>query len=372
MRHGMITRLTAVLLTGIFFCTFLPGRALPASTNAINNCPPRSQLQAKEKEMVTALTALELQLAEARREQHALAARLAAIRAAAARTSATLQREQQQLAIEQQHLGQFLSFIYRRGTAGFWAMLLEAGNFNDFLEHTFLLTILLSRQMNLIRQTGHQAGAVKAGLAQYRQLQSLLEEENTRLNDTIDRTQNLQAKQTVLLTEVRREMGQAAAQILEKARQWLQVVDTLNHVLQQLGTLPAGQLLPDHLSFASGHLQAELSADTINRTLASAAGNTVRQLSVSIRSGGLTISGVTSPGEMAFSLAGNFTVPPAGKEIFFQPAGLSINDQPVDKTLLSYISQQQPLGWNAGSRFPFLSINSITPVRDKLIITFNN
>ncbi|MEW5899351.1 MAG: hypothetical protein AB1652_09320, partial [Bacillota bacterium] len=232
---------------------------------------PGQELAAREQALVNELIKLDLQLEKCGRESNLLAARLEENRQLTEKTRAELSRTRLLLARERRRLGGLLAFHYRYGQVSYLSVLLGTHTFSEFVNQSFYLSVFITRQAKIIRETRRLATESETQLARLEQLQAAIANEKEQLARAIAEMEKLRAARGRLLADVRRQSAELAGRLLLLEEQWQKVLSGLRAAMQRISALPPGQLFPDRLSFSGGKLKAEIGAATLNRLLAAAA-----------------------------------------------------------------------------------------------------
>jgi len=331
---------------------------------------PEKSLAASEQALLNELLKLDLQLAEYGQESSRLAARLEENRQLAAKTETALAQTRRRLTEERRRLGGLLDFSYRCGPLSYLDVLLGARTFAEFVNQSFYLSAIISRQAKIIRETRRLAETERAELTRLQELQETMEKDQELLARTVAQTEKLRAGRQQFLADVRRQSAELAARLALVEAQWQKVILGLRATMRKVSALPPGQLMPDRLSFAGGKFHAEIGAAALNRLLAAAGENALKNLKVTITPAGVVISGAVRQPEASFSLQGNFVPAPGGQRVDFSPEALEINNTPVEKDLLAALTGAQGISWDLGESFPALRVLEIKPQENQITITF--
>lgn len=240
------------------------------------------------------LLVIETQLAISRKELTILQGEVARLEQEVRKQSEQVSALREALKQQQEKLGQWLSYVYRRGPTPFLALLLGAEDFGDFAAKYTLLS-------HLVRYGLNQAEATEAALAAVEQKQAALEKELTTLQTkkeeaaaAVARLAALQAEKQAALARAEAEAaasGKAQEDIRRLLDGWQQSLPALAYLVTNFARLPWQNLQPDGLKVDYRHLTVEafIAEETLRRTLA--ADPPLARLTVRVKPGAVYVEG---------------------------------------------------------------------------------
>lgn len=363
-------RQIGILLLLVFILTIICEATLSLNNSAAYS--KAGELEKQEEAILAELIALNIKIDEAILQKQQLETKLQKNIQQVAVLEKELANLEGDLHKQRQKLGKLIQFIYRSGYESLMEFLLSSSDFDDFINRSYMLSIIIEQHAQIVNQTKTLQSNTAAKLQELERVKSSVSTAKLKISQNVARLQKTKADRQAFLAELRKQSSALEARLSATATQWSEVNMTIVKAMQLLSSLSQNEFTPDKVNFNLQGLQVEFTDRNINNALQKAHNKLAAAVRVDMTAADITISGVTSKTNINFSITGKFNVAPGGKEIVYIPSTFIVNGSTLQGEILKVISSNNHISWDIAGNFPVFSVKNLSTRNHTLVINLKS
>ncbi len=342
-----------------------PGAASPEER--LGALARQAELGQREKELAAELLDWNIKIENARLEQEQLLREIPLAERSLAEAETGLEDSRVRLDEGRETLGRWVNILYRYGPEPYFKVILGAKSFNEFVERTGEISMVISAQVKLLDEVRSRTVRLEEQLLARRQAQALLEEKNASLAGRIQEMDVCRAGRETFLLGLKEQSADLAESIVQKETFLYRSLNSLQYLLTHLDSLPWYSLTPENLSPAGKKIRLEFKDQEVNRIFFGQGDAALAGLSVRCAPGLFSISGPAAPGSADFQIEGNFEPEGEGR-VRFRPERMYLSGVPVSGEVLGFVSGEGLLGIDLGSFLQGYHLSEVWAEEGRLVV----
>ncbi|OPY56613.1 MAG: hypothetical protein A4E55_02024 [Pelotomaculum sp. PtaU1.Bin035] len=296
----------------------------------------------REEELAAELLAWDVKIEAARQEQERLRKEIPVLERSAAAAEAALAESRARRDEGVEKLGRWVNLLYRYGPVSYLEVVLEAANFNEFVERAEVIKIIIAEQVRVLGELSDLTARIQEQVSACRLAQAELSARNGELAWKLREMEKSRAGREEFLNGLRREAGDLASRVIQSETFWSGSLNSLRYFIEHLNALPWDSLAPDKLLLTDKELGFEFSDLQINEKLFNKGDGDPAGFLVRNAPGQFTISGQDVSGGAGFRMDGVLVPGPGGK-VSFRPGRIYLAGLPVSREALDFIFTEREL-----------------------------